>query len=103
MPPSHRKTPLQAKRPSMTLTCPSCGRKGNVAKTNGRVRCSECGKEFKAGEGGIGLTMLSIVLALVVIAVIVYFAVSRASRVNAEEKVKAANAEQIRQAAEQGK
>lgn len=101
MPTPYRKPKPPAK--SMEMTCPSCGRKGTTAKTIGLVRCSECGKEFKPGEGGAGRTIVLIVLALVVMAGLAYFAITRANRLDAEAKAKAAIEERQRQPIEKGK
>jgi hypothetical protein len=88
------KTPVM----QMTVACPSCGRKGKAPKNSKSVRCSECGKEFKPGEGGVLKTVALILLTLIVIAVIGYFAITRATRLDAEAKAKAAVEERQRQA-----
>jgi hypothetical protein len=94
----------KAKPPGKIVTCPSCGRKGEVAKTTGPVRCSDCGKEFKPGAGiAAPWTIIAIILALAVMAGVAYFAVSRAGRIDAEEKAKAAADERLRQPLEKGK
>jgi LSD1 subclass zinc finger protein len=100
MPASYRKPKPKVPLILMTVACPSCGRHGKAPKGSKTVRCSECGKEFKPGEGGIARTIVLIVLALVVMAGIMYFAVSRATRLDAEDKAKAAVEERQRQAAQ---
>jgi uncharacterized protein (DUF983 family) len=80
----------------MDATCPSCGRKGRTAKTTGLVRCSECGKEFKPGAGsGAGRTIVLAILAFIVTGGLLYFAMGRADKLDAEEKEKAAAAERL--------
>jgi hypothetical protein len=86
------------------VTCPSCGRRGKATALGRPVRCVECGKDFKAGDRGTGRRNLILgILALLVIAVISYFAVSRASRIDAEERAKEAEEERRRKATETGK
>lgn len=83
------------------VTCPSCGRKGKAAKLGAPVRCSECGKEFKAGDSSAGRrTFVFGVLGLAAAAVTGYFAVSHARQVEAEEQAKEAEEERKRKAAE---
>jgi hypothetical protein len=99
--PTHRK-PKTPVKPTVMVTCPSCGRKGRTVNAKAPVRCSECGKEFIPGAGGIVRTIVLIVLALVIMAGIGYFAVTRASRLDAEEKAKAAIEERQRQSVVKG-
>jgi uncharacterized protein (DUF983 family) len=86
------------------VTCPSCGRRGKAGKLGQPVRCSECGKEFKAGDHGTGRrNFILSILALIAIAIIGYFSVNHARRVEAEEQAKQAEEERKRKAAEVGK
>jgi hypothetical protein len=103
MPSSHRKLPPPVKPTGTVVTCPVCGRKGRAAKLGTPVRCGECGKEFKAGAGGAGRTLILILLAILAVAGLGYFAVSRAARLDAEAKVKAAAEERQQQGAEKGR
>ena len=104
MPTPYRKPKHQAKPSGVIVTCPSCGRKGRVAKSTAHLRCSECGKEFKPGGGAsAGRTFILIVLAFVVMAGVGYFALTRAGKTDAEEKAKAAAEERLRHPLEQAK
>ncbi len=81
------------------VTCPVCGRKGRAAALKTRVRCGECGKEFLAGErGGPLRTFFLGILAFVAIALVVYFAVGRAGRLDAERRAKEAQEELLQKA-----
>jgi ribosomal protein S27E len=102
MPTPYRKPKLPSKPAGMIVTCPICGRKGRGAKTSGPVRCSECGKEFRPGAGGTARTLILAALALVAIVGVIYFAVNRAGRIDAEEKEKAAAAERQQQVLQKG-
>jgi hypothetical protein len=99
----NRKAKLQTKPTGTIITCPSCGRKGRAAKSNGPVRCSECGKEFKPGANPARRTLIFGVLGLIVIAIAAYLGINRGQRLGAEEKVKEAEEERRRKAAESNK
>jgi uncharacterized protein (DUF983 family) len=104
MPTPYRKPKLQSKPTGLMVTCPSCGRKGRAAKPGGLLRCSECGKEFKAGDSSASRrTLLFGILGLIAMVVIGYFSVLRGQRIDAEEKAKEAEEERKRKATQTDK
>jgi hypothetical protein len=90
MPTPYRKPKVLPKPSGTIVVCPGCGHKARAPKTSNTLKCSDCGKVFRPGATGTGRTVLWILLAFVAMAGIAYFAMTRASRNEAEEKAKAA-------------